>query len=92
MTKINKTMITKKIKDSASVRKKHGKGYREIQMKVSPSFVNEYISFVLAGIEQNVGSIAEKVYNGDKRKTLMKKDIIRHFSFVDSNTLSSEED
>jgi len=91
MVKINKTMISRKIKDSAVVQRKRGKGVEEIKLKISPSFVDEYIGFVLAGIDQNVGCIAEKVYHNGKRKTLMKKDIVQFFGFADSNTLQGNE-
>jgi hypothetical protein len=89
MTKINRGILIKKMRDSAVIELKHGRGYRKIQLKVSPSFIDEYIGYILAGIEKNIGEISERVYYGKKRKTLMENDIIEHFGFVDNDTIET---
>lgn len=86
--KINKRIIEEKIKDSAIIYQPHGRGHKKIQMKVSPHFIDEYISFVMTGIEKNVAEIAESVYIDKKRKTLQDKDVIHFFGFVDRKTIS----
>jgi hypothetical protein len=87
LKKINRGMIVEKIKESAVVYIPHGKNYKKVYLKVSPAFVDEYLSFVMAGIEKNVGEIAERV-NIQKRKTLMEEDVVHHFGFVDNETIS----
>jgi histone H3/H4 len=88
LKKINRGMIVEKIKESAVVYIPHGKSYKKVYLKVSPAFVDEYLSFVMAGIEKNVGEMAERVYVKSKRKTLMEEDVVHHFGFVDNETIS----
>jgi len=88
--KINRGIMEKTIRDSAVFYKKHGKGHREIRLNVSPSFVDEYISYMLSAVEINVGHIAERVYS-EGRKTLMAGDIIKHFSLTTNGTLAPKE-
>ena len=95
-TAINRGLIIKEIQKHAVI----GKGKKKVVFKISPGFIDEYISRILDGICVNIPVICESVYqNGRGRKTLMVKfdkkageylynDVSRFFDRVDSNTVS----
>lgn len=91
MVKLNKGILERKIRNSAVFQKKHGKGFSKINLKVSPGFVDEYISYMLSAVEINVGLIAERVH-GQGRKTIMPRDMIQHFSIVGNETIAPKEE
>lgn len=55
------------------------------RFNVSPEAVNEYLDRILAGLEVNVPAIA-KIAHDDGRKTILPRDVIQFFSYMESST------
>jgi len=94
---INRGLVIKKMKENAFVQK----GRKKIWFNLSPDFIDEYIQRIFDGIEINISSMCEYVYETSDRKTLMVKwdnrnqmyvynDVVQFFSKADASTIKKE--